>query len=162
MPYQDSAPTINPNTFPYRKKWTKAETDELEARITKLRDAMVDMVGPSGVLMYIDAGSIANIASHLALAGADLHDDERQYIWRDASPDELDIFEQVKWHIRQDFERPEPAPEPDGEDETVAEHARLAREQIDKQLPGPVRKQLIANLIKEFNVDTTEPKDGEQ
>jgi len=161
MPYGQTAPAINPNTFPYRRKWTKAETDELEARITKLRDAMVDMIGPSGVLLYIDAGSIANIATHLALAGADLHDDERQYIWRDASPDELNIFEVVKWHIKQDVPIPPERPAT-AEQEQVRRQAEQAQRDIYEQLDPQVRKLLIQNLTKEFEHDTTEPKDGEQ
>ncbi len=161
MPYGQSAPVLNPNTFPYRRKWTKAETDELEQRITKLRDAMVDMVGMSGVLMHIDAGSIANIATHLALAGADVHDDERQYIWRDASPDELNIFEQVKWHIKQDVPIPPERPTL-AEQDRVRLQAEQAQRDIYEQLDPEVRKLLIRNLAHEFKQDTSEPEDGEQ
>lgn len=158
MPYGQTAPGINPNTFPYRRKWTQAETDELIARIEKLREAMVDMVGPSGVVMYIDAGTIAHIATHLALAGADLHstDDARTYIWAERRPDETGIFEAtVEWKVKKDHRPPPPPPAPDPEQ--VEREAAAARAQIYKQLTPEVRDRLIADLAHEFARHTDDP-----
>lgn len=161
MPYGQTAPAINPNTFPYRRKWTQAEIDELTARIEKLREAMVDMVGPSGVLMWIDAGTIAHIATHLALAGADLHplDDDRTYIWPEKKPDASGIFDSmIEWRVKKDH-RPPPPPTED-EQKRIAEEAAAAREQINRQLKPEVRELLIRNLVKETQ-DITSDQDGE-
>lgn len=158
MPYGQTAPGINPNTFPYRRKWTQPEIDELIARIEKLRAAMVDMVGPSGVVMYIDAGTIAHIATHLALAGADLYpaDDDRVYIWPDRLPDESGIFEAlVEWKVKKDHRPPPPPPPPDPDQ--IAADAAAARAQIYKQLKPEVRDRLIADLTREFERETTDP-----
>lgn len=159
MPYDVSAPEINPNTFPYQRKWTKEETDELGERIQALRDAMVDMVGVTGVTMFIDAGSIANIATHLALAGTPAPVDELAYIWRDAKSDKDDLFEVVQWHVKVDV--PEPPPEPEGmPPEVAAKIAEQAEKDIMEQLPPEARRLLIRNLAKEFVKDTTDEEEG--
>lgn len=163
MPYGQSAPTINPNTFPYRRKWTQAEVDELTGRIEKLREAMTDMVGPSGVVMYIDAGSIAHIATHLALAGADLYpiDDDRVYIWPDVKKDNSGIFDSmIEWRVKKDHQPPEPQPI---DPETVRAAAEAARAEIMAKLPREVREALIPQLAKEFERETTDPEqDGDK
>ena len=153
MPYGQTAPTINPNTFPYHRKWTTAETDELIERIDRLREVMVDMVGPSGVQMWLDPGSVANIAAHLALAGADVND-EQAYIWAERQADDVSMMQDTYvWHVKSDVEPPEPEPV---DPELVQRQAEAARAQIRKQLPPEVQKLLIANLAKEFEHDTTE------
>lgn len=166
MPYGQTAPTINPNTFPYRRKWTREETDELTERIEKLREAMVDMVGPSGAVMYIDAGTIAHIACHLALAGADLYpvDDPRTYIWPDRKEDASGIFDSmIEWRVKKDHTPPKDIarPKPELDPDKVAAAAAKARQQIDAQLHPEVKAALIKQMAKEFEHDTTDP-DGDE
>lgn len=159
MPYGQTAPGINPNTFPYRRKWTQDEIDELTARIEKLREAMVDMVGPSGVLMWIDAGTIAHIATHLALAGADLYpiEDDRVYIWPDVQKDTSGIFDSmIEWRVKKDHTPPEPEPV---DPEKVRLAAEAARAEIMSKLSPDVRAVLIPQLAKEFERDTTDPEE---
>lgn len=163
MPYGQTAPPINPHTFPYHRKWTKDETDELIDRINKLRAAMTDMVGPSGVSMFIDPGVIAHIATHLALAGGDLHplEDPRTFIWPEVQEDQQGIFEAfIRWRVKKDHRLPPPPT-----DEQLAEveaKAAAARAQIDAQLPPDVRAALIKQLRKEFEHDTTDTEDGSE
>lgn len=166
MAYGQTAPTINPNTFPYRRKWTRDETDELIVRIEKLREAMVDMVGPSGAVMYIDAGTIAHIAVHLALAGADLYplDDDRVYIWPEKREDASGIFDSmVEWRVKKDHRPPEhlERPQPELDPEKVAAAAAAAAAQIDAQLHPEVKAALIKQLAKEFKQDTTDPDEDD-
>jgi hypothetical protein len=153
MAYGMSAPAINPNTFPYLKRFSKREIEELLARIDRLRFILTDPVGPSGVTTYLDDGTIANIAFHAALAGCDTHDDERRLIWADVSDDESKMFKVFNWKLIKD-EQP-PVPEPPDPD-VVAQQAAMAKEQIDTQLPPEVRRALLKTLAKEFERDTTE------
>lgn len=153
MAYGVTAPTINPNTFPYLKKFTQAELDALFERIDYYRDAMTDMVGPSGVVMYIDAGTIANIAFHLAMV-------DLGYIWADVQQDQEGIFEgYVVWRLKKEHEPPPPAPV---DEDAIAKQVEAARNQINKQLPPKVRKALLAKLAEEYEHDTSEQHDDAQ
>lgn len=162
MPYQDSAPAINPNTFPYLKKFSKEELGDLFERIDRLREHMTDMVGPSGVVTYIDGGTIANIAFHLAMCGhGDEPPAEKALIWPDVQEDEAGIFEgYVTWRLKKEHEPPPPKPAEPLDPEAVEKAAVAARDQINAQLHPQVRKALISQLAKEFEHDTTD-KDGE-
>lgn len=158
MPYGTTAPAINPNTFPYLKRFTPEELDDLFERIDQLRDAMTDLVGPSGVTMYIDDGTIANIAFHLAMAGARVIDDAKAYIWPDVQEDADGLFKGfITWRLKKEHEPPPPKPK-EVDPELLERQAEAAREQIYRQLPADVRNLLIANLAKEFEHDTTDPK----
>ncbi|MGV0793013.1 phage gene 29 protein family protein [Mycolicibacterium sp. XJ1819] len=157
-----TAPTINPNTFPYLKKFTTEEREDLFERIDQFRHAMTDMVGPSGVVMYIDAGTIANIAFHLAMAGGRIVDDEHAYIWADVQEDQDGIFEGfIDWKLKKEHEPPAPKPA-EGNHEDVERKAALAREQIRKQLAPEVEQELIKQLRIEFERDTTDPDPSEE
>lgn len=153
MPYGQSAPEINPHTFPYLKKFDKAELDALFERIDYYRDTMRDPVGPSGVQYYIDAGTIANLAFHIAMV-------DLGYIWADVADDPEHIFEgYVTWRLKKEHEPP--APEPvEADPAEVARMAAAARELIREQLSPEVEALLIANLAKEFEHDTTDPEDS--
>lgn len=159
MPYQQSAPTINPNTFPYLKKFTAEELEDLFERIDRLRHDMTDLVGPSGVVMYVDAGTIANIAFHLAMVGHGSEPDEaKAYIWPDVQEDQEGIFEGFTiWRLKKEHEPPPKVIKP--VDEAEAERkAAAAREQIRRQLGPDVEKALIRQLATEFKKDTTDPE----
>lgn len=149
MPYQQTAEAINPNTFPYLKKFEQEELDALFEKIDYYRDAMVDMVGPSGVVMYIDAGTIANIAFHLAMV-------DLGYIWPDVQPDQDGIFEGFTvWRLKKEHEPPpKPAQPIDGDE--VERKATAAREQIRRQLGPEVEQALKRQIAIEFTKDTTD------
>lgn len=154
MPYGMTAPTINPNTFPYLKKFTAEERDELLGRIERLRAAMTDMVGPSGVVMFIDAGSIANIAFHLAMCGyGDEPPEEKAYIWADVQADQDGIFEGfIDWKLKKEHRPPRKAADPVDVDAKAA----AARKQIRDQLGPDVEAALIKQIGIEFNKDTSD------
>ncbi|MCV7358472.1 phage gene 29 protein family protein [Mycolicibacterium fluoranthenivorans] len=155
MPYQQSADMINPNTFPYMNAVPKMDLPAFLDRVDRLRDAMTDPVGPSGVAMMVDEGSIANIAFHLAMAGGDV-DDEKSYIWPDVDEDDAGMFRLINWRLKSEFD---PPPKAEVDPEEVERMAARAREELDKQLPKEVRDLLLQQIAKEFTVDTTEPDD---
>lgn len=159
MPYQQTADTINPNTFPYLKKFTEAELEDLFTRIDILRRDMTDMVGPSGVVYYIDAGTIANVAFHLAMCGhGDEPPEEKALIWPDVQPDQDGIFEGfIDWKLKKEHQQPAKEAEP----VDVEKLATAASDQIIRQLPPEVRRALIPKLAAEFARDTSD-KDGEK
>lgn len=162
MPYGQTAPAINPHTFPYLKRFDRDELDDLFERIDQFRAALTDPVGPSGVQYFIDDGTIANIAFHLAMVGARIVDDEHAYIWADVGDDPEQIFQgYVTWRLKKDHEPPDKKPETPADAEAVARQAAAARELIDRQLAPEVRKALIAQLAKEFEQDTTDPEDDQ-
>ena len=70
-----ATPPINAQNFPYRRKWTKAQVDEILARKDRIADALTDAVGPVGQVMYVDAAHIHMLALHGALAGLDANPD---------------------------------------------------------------------------------------
>lgn len=155
MPYGQTAPAINPHTFPYLKKFDKDELDALFERIDYYRDAMRDPVGPSGVQYYIDDGTIANLAFHIAMV-------DLGYIWADVADDPERIFAgYVTWRLKKEHEPPAPKPAAPADPEEVARKATAARELIRQQLDPEVERLLIANLAKEFEHDTTDPEDDE-
>ncbi|SCX06024.1 hypothetical protein [Mycolicibacterium fluoranthenivorans] len=160
MPYQQSADLINPNTFPYVNAIPKMDLPEFLERVDRLRDAMTDPVGPSGVAMMIDEGSIANLAFHLAMCGhGDEPPAEKAYIWPDVDEDDAGMFRLINWRLKSEFDEP---PKRDVDPAEVERLAARAREQLDEQLPGPVRDLLLQQIAKEFTVDTTEPDDDKK
>jgi hypothetical protein len=165
MPYGMTAPTINPNTFPYLKKFTPEEREDLLERIERLRHDLTDMVGPSGVVMYLDAGTIANIAFHLAMVGyGDEPPEAKAYIWADEQPDQDGIFEGfIDWKLKKEHRQPPKKKQDDPE--LVARKVAAAREQMVRQLDPEVYAALRSKLAEEFVHDTTDPtpdKDGEK
>ena len=144
-----SSPPITPKTFPYRRKWTKVETDEITARYMKIADAMTDAVGPAGQVMYVDPSSLHNLAFHLALAGCQVVE-ELAYIvpvliHSDGAP--VDFHD---WKLKSEYQ-----PAPPNPDE-VKRKAEAAAETIKRQLPPDVRAELIRTFIDEYKKATTE------
>lgn len=141
--------------FPYRARWTQAQVDALEGRIERLRDALTDPVGLSGHTMYIDEGSIANIASHLALAGADVRPQDALIEYRLRESDNVMIRDAREWKPRGDFGDEPPPPSRD----ELAEQARQYREQMKAVIPPDVLEQVKRDFIREYKSTT---KDGDQ
>ena len=156
-----SAPPINANTFPYLKKLTRAELEDLFPRIDRLRRDLTDPVGPAGVVMYVDAGTIANLAFHLAMCGhGDEPPDDKALIWPDVQPDESGLFEgAVLWRLKKEHE---PPPPPAATDEQLAAAVADAREQMKTQIHPDVLAAVKAEIAREFLAQHTDTKDGEK
>lgn len=138
-----TTPTITAKTFPYRRKWTQEQIDEILARQARLTEAMTDAVGPVGQVLAIDAAIIQIMALHMALAGADVHD-ELAYITPVIvnSPQAPADFHQ--WVLKSEY-TPAP-PDPD----EIKRKAQAAAEQIKRQLSPEVRAEVAAMMRKEY------------
>lgn len=133
-------------SFPYRAKWTKEQVQALEGRINRIRAALTDPVGLSGHQMYIDDGSIANIACHLALAGGDVDDSVALIEYRLRPDDDVMIRDAREWRPKGEFGDEPPPPSLDEVERQAAEW----REQMKKQIPPEVLDQLRRDLVREF------------
>jgi hypothetical protein len=133
-------------TFPYRAKWNKEQVAQLEGRIKRIRAALTDPVGLSGHQMYIDDGSIANIATHLALAGGDVNEDVALIEYRLRPDEDVMIRDAREWRPRGEF-GDEPPPPSDAE---IERQAADLREQMKRQIPPEVLEQVRRDLIREF------------
>lgn len=152
-----TAPAITPATFPYRRKWTKAEIDEIMARYEKLRYAMTDPVGPTGQVLFLPPDMIAILALHLSLAGADIQDADA-YIWGRQRTDANAMFQDsVDWLLKKEHA---PTDQPDATEAA----ARAAAARIKQQLPREVRDALAVILADEYKKDMakTDPTDVEK
>lgn len=143
-------PKISVQNFPYRRRWTQAELDEVYARFEKIRTVLTDVVGPSGQVMFIDPGTVAIIALHASLAGADI-DDDLAFIEHRVREDEYGVFQGVhEWRVKGEF-----APDDLPEDPKVAQ-ARAAelraklREEVDPSILAELKRQ----IAEEFTAET--------
>lgn len=144
-----TAPAINVHTFPYQRKWTKAELDDVYTRFDKLRQALTDAVGPSGQRLYTPPDMIAIQALHLALAGGDVSDD-KAFIWARERDDEGAMFQgELEWLVKKDV----PPPPPDDTD--VSEAAQI-KAQIDRGLSPAQRAELARLFIADMKKSTGE------
>lgn len=138
--------TADGYSFPYRAKWSTTQVQALEGRINRIRAALTDPVGLSGHQMYIDDGSIANIACHLALAGCDVDESVALIEYRLRPDDDVMIRDAREWRPKGEFGN-EPPPPPL---EEVERQAAELREQMKKQIPPEVLEQYRRDLIREF------------
>lgn len=98
-----TAPSINVHTFPYRLQWTQEMLDDVLARFDAIKDALTDIVGPSGAPMYVDPSIAAVQALHLALAGGHI-DEDRALIESRLRPDARGMFEHTReWRVKGSF-----------------------------------------------------------
>lgn len=141
--------------FPYRARWSREQIEKVDGRIERIRAALTDPVGLSGHQMYIDDGSIANIASHLALAGGDVNEADALIEYRLRPDEDVMIRDAREWRPRGDF-GDEPAPP---SLEQVAAQAAEWREHMKKQIPPEVLEQVKQDFLREFTAKT---KDGDQ
>src|SRR5688572_2972244 len=106
-----TTPSITPQTFPYRRKWTKVELDEILDRKDRLVEAMTDAVGPSGQALYLPPDLVHIMALHVALAGGEVRE-ELAYIVAHVRPDESGMFQGAReWLLKKEY-TPAP-PDPD-------------------------------------------------
>ena len=108
--------------------------------------------------MWIPPDLVALMSVHLALAGADTHDDERQFIvWRLAElrEDEVQFEDQREWLLREDY-----TDEMAEQDQAEAERMRQARADLAaRKLTPQMRKQLAAELIGGMQLEDEARKD---
>lgn len=142
-------PPISARTFPYRRKWTQAQVDEILARKDKLAAAMTDAVGPVGQQLYIDASHIHILALHLALAGGEVRE-ELAYITAEVINSTGAPADFHHWHLKSEYQ-----PAPPDPDETKRK-AAAAADQIRRQLSPEVRREVAAMMREEYEKATRE------
>jgi hypothetical protein len=141
-------PAITPQTFPYHRKWTRAQIDEILARKDDLAAAMMDAVGPTGQIVYIPDDLRHILALHLSLAGAEVRD-ELAYIAARIRPNEPGMFADTReWLLKSEYTPGSPPA-----DETAAQ-AQAAADAIRRQLTPEVRAAVIALMT--THLDETE------
>lgn len=143
-----TAPAINVHTFPYQRKWTKDELDDVYSRFDKLRQALTDAVGPSGQRLYTPPDMIAIQALHLALAGGDVSD-EKAFIWARERDDDGAMFQgELEWLVKKDT-----PPPPTQESQSEAAQIKA---QIDRGLSPAQRAELARLFIADYKSVTGE------
>lgn len=141
-------PAITPESFPYRRKWTQAQFDEICDRKDRLVDAMTDAVGPTGQVLYLPDDLIHILALHMSLAGCDVQDRLAYIVSRPITPEKPDelVFQDAReWVLRQEYE-----PGPADPNDTAAQ-AKAAAEKIRRQLSPEVTAALAHILADGLN-----------
>lgn len=88
--------------FPYDRKFTKAELDEIFARQDRLCEGFRDAVGPNGWGLGLPEDHLQLLMFHGALVGADV-DDEKAFIRARRLPDETGrLVDAVEWVVKKD------------------------------------------------------------
>lgn len=88
--------------FPYDRKFTKAEIEQILARQDRLCAAFRDAVGPNGWGLGLPEDHMQLLMFHGALAGVDV-DDEHAYIRPRRLPDESGrLVDAVEWVLKKD------------------------------------------------------------
>ncbi|OKH70824.1 hypothetical protein EB72_24835 [Mycobacterium sp. SWH-M1] len=147
-----TAPAITPETFPYRRKWTKAQLAEILDRKDRLVEAMTDAVGPVGQMLMLPLDMLHILALHLSLAGGDVRPELAYIVSRPVQQEENDkksdsvvVFEGLReWVLKSEYE-----PAPADPDETTA-RAQAAADQIRRQLSPEVTAVLTQILSERF------------
>lgn len=148
----EQPPKISPANFPYRRKWTTEELDDVYARYEKLSKAMRDPVGISGQALFIPPEQVAILALHLSLAGGDMHDDDRQFIWPYELPDEAGMWEgRVEWKVKKD------TPPPPKTDDAERQADQLLG-QIERTFPPEVREAMKQKMVEQYRLATEQPE----
>lgn len=141
-------PAITPETFPYRRKWTQEQLDEILDRKDRLVTAMTDAVGPTGQVLYIPIDLLHILALHMSLAGCEVQDRLAYIVSRPIKqdkPEELVFEGSLEWLLKQEYE-----PGPPEIDETAAQ-AKAAAEKIRRQLSPEVTAALAHILADGLN-----------
>ena len=142
-------------SLPYRNRWSAEQVADLEGRIERIRDALTDPVGLTGHVMYLDDGSIANIASHLALAGCDINPAVALIEYRLRPDEDVMIRDAREWKPKGEFgDEPQPP--------SKAELDRQAAERLEEMrrlVPPDLLEQYKQDFIREFK---NHAKEGDQ
>jgi len=96
--------------------------------------------------MYIDDGSIANIACHLALAGCDVDDAVALIEYRLRPDDDVMVRDAREWRPKGEFGDEPPPPSLADVEARAAE----MREQMKRQIPPEVLEQVRRDIVREF------------
>lgn len=141
-------PAITPETFPYRRKWTQEQLNEILDRKDRLVAAMTDAVGPTGQVLYLPIDLLHILALHMSLAGCEVEDRLAYIVSRPVKqdkPEELVFQDAREWVLRQEYE-----PGPPDIDETASQ-AKAAAEKIRRQLSPEVTAALAHILADGLN-----------
>ncbi|CPR79148.1 phage gene 29 protein family protein [Mycobacteroides abscessus] len=139
--------------FPYDRKFTRAELDEIADEAMKLADAMRDGQAPNGATLFIDEAMLQLWCVHGALAGVRVHPD-LAYIVAVKQPDRTGQFaDSVEWVLRDE------APDEDAEEEAAAEAERIATA-LTQRLPEKVRRLVAQQMSDAFNEANKEDRRG--
>ncbi|MDO3058471.1 MULTISPECIES: phage gene 29 protein family protein [Mycobacteriaceae] len=138
--------------FPYDRKFTRDEIDEIADEARKLADAMRDGQAPNGATLWIDEGMLQLWCVHGVLAGVRVHPD-LAYIVAVKQPDQHAVFEDsVEWVLREDAADVEPE-----QDEAEAERIATA---LTQRLPDEVRRLVAQKMTDAFNEANKEDSRG--
>lgn len=139
--------------FPYDRKFTRAELDEIADEAMKLADAMRDGQAPNGATLWIDEAMLQLWCVHGVLAGVRVHPD-LAYIVAVQQPDRHGQFEgSVEWVLRDD------APAEDEQQKADQEAERIAAA-LTQRLPDDVRRALAQKMTDAFNEANKEDSRG--
>lgn len=121
---QPSAGKVFPD-FPYNRKFSHAEIEDILQRAERLGAAMRDGMAPSGAVLYIPGDMFEMWMIHAALAGCDV-DENKAYIRARRLPDQTGrLSGAVEWVVKKD-DTPE-ARAADAEQEAAAHMAAMER-----------------------------------
>lgn len=142
-------PKINVKQFPYQRKWTQAELDDVYARFEKLRTVLTDVVTPQGAPMYLDPGIVAILALHASLAGGDV-DTDQAFIEYRIRNDEYGLFDGVhEWRVKGDFDPSDKPEDPIRADQKAAELREQLRTDVDPAILAELKRQIVAEFTAE-------------
>ncbi|ORA62216.1 hypothetical protein [Mycobacteroides franklinii] len=121
--------------FPYDRKFTKTELDEIFARQDRLCEAFRDAVGPNGWGLGMPEDHLQLLMFHGALAGADV-DEDNAFIRPRRLPDESGrLVDAVEWVVKKEDT-------PRARNRDARREARARAREID-ELDPEVRDALI-------------------
>lgn len=138
--------------FPYEKRFTRNEIQEITEESEKLADAMRDGVAPNGAVMYLDESLLRMWCVHGVLAGVRV-DPDLAHIVAVKIPDTTGQFaDSVEWVLRGDL------PSDYDEAQAEAEAQKLAKA-MRERMPEKVRKRTAELLAAGF--DAANPANNE-
>ena len=132
---------VLPN-YPYKGKFNAAQVAEALDRKDRIVARLMDPVGPDGTLINIPVDMLHILAFHLAYAGVDTHDDDRQLIESRLRRDENAMFELYEWRPRGEFIDEPAAP-------TAEQEAAKVAGDLRSTLTPQVREAVAAILLEE-------------
>lgn len=139
--------------FPYRRKWTQDQTDDIFRRFRLLADAMSDAVGPMGQQFYLPPELLQMLALHISLAGGTVEDRLAYIVSRpvEAEADKVVFADAREWVLKQDYEQSA------SKRDSTAAMAKAAAEKIRSQLPPEVLRAVAADLAARLAEHTPKP-----
>lgn len=123
--------------FPYDKRFTREEIEEITTRSERIAEAMRDGVAPNGYILNVPEDMLKLWSVHNALAGMDVHDDLAYIVSRPAK--DGPFTDSMEWVLREDAERDAPTPQEEAGKYLAGLKAELS----------PAARQILADQLKE-------------